>query len=48
MPNAVALTAELSPSRRRATLVMAMFCGFSVGAALGGSPFAAALIAIRN
>jgi AAHS family 4-hydroxybenzoate transporter-like MFS transporter len=36
MPNAVALTAEFSPARRRATLVMAMFCGFSVGAALGG------------
>jgi AAHS family 4-hydroxybenzoate transporter-like MFS transporter len=45
MPNAVALTAELSPFRRRATLVMAMFCGFSVGAALGGL-FAAALLPI--
>ena len=43
MPNAVALTAEFSPHRRRATMVMLMFCGFSVGAALGG-PIAAALI----
>ena len=43
MPNAVALTSEFSPHRRRATMVMAMFCGFSVGAALGGL-LAAALI----
>ncbi len=43
MPNAVALTSEFSPQRRRATMVMAMFCGFSVGAALGGL-IAAALI----
>src|SRR5882672_4375672 len=43
MPNAVAMTSEFSPHRRRATMVMAMFCGFSVGAALGGL-LAAALI----
>ena len=43
MPNAVALTSEFSPHRRRATMVMAMFCGFSVGAAIGGL-LAAALI----
>lgn len=43
MPNAVAMTSEFSPRRRRATMVMAMFCGFSVGAALGGL-LAAALI----
>lgn len=43
MPNAVALTAEFSPHRRRATLVMLAFCGFSVGAALGGL-IAAALV----
>jgi AAHS family 4-hydroxybenzoate transporter-like MFS transporter len=43
MPNAVALTAEFSPQRRRATMVMAMFVGFSIGAALGGL-LAAALI----
>ncbi|HET6838627.1 MAG TPA: MFS transporter [Bradyrhizobium sp.] len=43
MPNAIALTSEFSPHRRRATMVMIMFCGFSVGAALGGF-LAAALI----
>src|SRR3954468_14304624 len=32
MPNAVAMTSEFSPHRRRATMVMIMFCGFSVGA----------------
>ena len=36
MPNTIALTSEFSPQRRRATMVMAMFCGFSLGAALGG------------
>jgi len=36
MPNAIALTSEYNPQRRRATMVMIMFCGFSVGAALGG------------
>ena len=36
MPNAIALTAEYCPQRRRATLVMIMFTGFSLGAALGG------------
>jgi MFS transporter, AAHS family, 4-hydroxybenzoate transporter len=36
MPNTFALMAEFSPRRRRATLVMIMFCGFSVGAAVGG------------
>lgn len=36
MPNAVAMTSEFSPHRRRATMVMIMFCGFSIGAALGG------------
>jgi AAHS family 4-hydroxybenzoate transporter-like MFS transporter len=43
MPNAVAMTAEYSPHRARATMVMTMFCGFSVGAAIGGL-IAAALI----
>jgi MFS transporter, AAHS family, 4-hydroxybenzoate transporter len=43
MPNAVAMTSEFSPRRRRSTMVMIMFCGFSVGAALGGL-LAAALI----
>ena len=36
MPNTVAMTSEFSPHRRRATMVMIMFCGFSLGAALGG------------
>jgi AAHS family 4-hydroxybenzoate transporter-like MFS transporter len=36
MPNAVALTSEFSPERTRSTSVMVMFCGFSLGAALGG------------
>lgn len=36
MPNTVAMTSEFNPHRRRATMVMIMFCGFSVGAALGG------------
>ena len=36
MPNAVAMTSEFNPRRRRATMVMIMFCGFSVGAAIGG------------
>ena len=43
MPNAVAMTSEFNPLRRRATMVMIMFCGFSVGAALGGL-LAAAMI----
>jgi MFS transporter, AAHS family, 4-hydroxybenzoate transporter len=45
MPNVVALTSEFSPHRRRATVVMAMFAGFSIGAALGGL-LAAVLIPI--
>jgi AAHS family 4-hydroxybenzoate transporter-like MFS transporter len=36
MPNAIALTAEYCPQRRRATLVMVMFTGFSLGAFVGG------------
>jgi MFS transporter, AAHS family, 4-hydroxybenzoate transporter len=43
MPNTIALITEFNPRRRRATMVMIMFCGFSVGAALGGL-LAAALI----
>jgi AAHS family 4-hydroxybenzoate transporter-like MFS transporter len=43
MPNAIAMTSEFNPCRRRSTMVMIMFCGFSVGAALGGL-LAAALI----
>ena len=44
MPNTIAMTSEFNPKRRRATMVMIMFCGFSLGAALGGM-LAAALIA---
>src|ERR1700710_1992234 len=43
MPNTIAMTSEFSPHRRRAAMVMIMFCGFSLGAALGGL-LAAALI----
>ena len=42
MPNAIAITSEYSPQRSRSTAVMVMFCGFSLGAALGG--FVAAAI----
>jgi MFS transporter, AAHS family, 4-hydroxybenzoate transporter len=43
MPNAIALTVEYCPERRRATLVMIMFAGFSLGAGIAGA-LAAALI----
>ena len=43
MPNAIAMTSEFNPRRRRATMVMIMFAGFSIGAALGGL-LAAAMI----
>jgi len=42
MPNSIALTSEFSPRRSRGTMVMAMFCGFPIGATIGG--FAAASI----
>src|SRR5579871_6992447 len=43
MPNTVALTSEFSPHRRRATMVMVMFVGFSIGGWFTGL-LAAALI----
>src|ERR1700692_1909401 len=43
MPNTIALTSEFSPHRRRATMVMVMFVGFSIGAAAAGF-LAAALV----
>jgi len=43
MPNAVTLTSEFAPQRRRAVLVNTMFCGFPLGSALGGF-IAAAMI----
>ena len=36
MPNIIALTAEFTPHRLRATLVTLMFCGFPLGAVFGG------------
>lgn len=36
MPNTIALTSEYSPKHARATAVMLMFCGFSIGAAVPG------------
>lgn len=36
MPNAITLTSEYSPTRRRSNLVTLMFCGFTIGSALGG------------
>ena len=36
MPNAVTLTSEYCPAPRRALLTNMMFCGFPLGAALGG------------
>ena len=36
MPNAVTLMSEFSPPARRAFITNAMFCGFPLGAALGG------------
>ncbi len=37
MPNAIALTGEYSPQRSRATMIMIMFCGMSLGAVIGGA-----------
>lgn len=36
MPNAIAMTAEYSPHRRRGTMVTIMFCGFPIGASIAG------------
>ncbi|SAL72671.1 4-hydroxybenzoate transporter [Caballeronia udeis] len=36
MPNAITLTAEYCPERRRSTMLTTMFCGFSLGGAFGG------------
>ncbi|MGI4985307.1 MAG: MFS transporter, partial [Janthinobacterium lividum] len=36
MPNAVTMMGEFAPDRRRATLLNLMFCGFPLGAAVGG------------
>ncbi len=36
MPNAITLMSEFVPTQRRSLLINAMFCGFPLGAALGG------------
>jgi len=36
MPTAITLTSEYCPRHRRSSLVTLMFCGFTVGSALGG------------
>lgn len=36
MPNTVTMTSEYLPARRRGALVTLMFCGFTLGSALGG------------
>ena len=36
MPTAITLTSEFLPVRRRSALVTMMFCGFTLGSALGG------------
>ncbi|PVZ42704.1 aromatic acid/H+ symport family MFS transporter [Pseudomonas sp. CC120222-01a] len=36
MPNAITLTSEYCPQRRRSLMVTGMFCGFTLGSALGG------------
>lgn len=43
MPNAMALSGEFSPQRKRISIMMIISCGFTVGAMLGGV-LAAALI----
>ena len=36
MPNAITLTSEYCPEQRRSFLTTVMFCGFTIGSALGG------------
>ena len=36
MPTAITLTSEYCPSARRSSLVTLMFCGFTIGSAIGG------------
>jgi AAHS family 4-hydroxybenzoate transporter-like MFS transporter len=36
MPNAITLTSEYCPEDKRSFLVTSMFCGFTIGSALGG------------
>lgn len=46
MPNALALTGEYCPKRLRATLVILMFCGFSLGSIIAGLVSASLLAAV--
>ncbi|AZD08929.1 4-hydroxybenzoate transporter [Pseudomonas chlororaphis] len=43
MPNAITPTSEYCPQRRRSLMVTSMFCGFTLGSALGGLPTAKAV-----
>src|SRR4030095_397886 len=36
MPTSITLSSEYCPAPRRASLVTLMFCGFTIGSALGG------------
>lgn len=36
MPNTITMTSEYLPARRRGALVTLMFCGFTLGSAMGG------------
>lgn len=36
MPNAITLSSEYAPEKHRSVLVTTMFCGFTIGSALGG------------
>lgn len=45
MPNIIALTSEYAPRRIRATLVTVMFCGFPLGAVLGGAASSQLIVA---
>ncbi|NYT70284.1 MFS transporter [Pusillimonas noertemannii] len=36
MPNAITMSSEYSPQRHRSVLVTTMFCGFTLGSAMGG------------
>jgi AAHS family 4-hydroxybenzoate transporter-like MFS transporter len=36
MPTAITMTAEFGPEKQRSLLVTSMFCGFTLGGALGG------------
>ncbi|MDH7794763.1 MULTISPECIES: aromatic acid/H+ symport family MFS transporter [unclassified Beijerinckia] len=43
LPSIIAITAEYTPARMRQTVIAGMFCGFPLGAVLGGMATAAAM-----